>query len=61
MPDDPTPSAFQSLAVGDLGSIPIRIVQDWGHELQVLYELPGFRQFFWVRRVDFIPAPPLVP
>jgi hypothetical protein len=61
MPDDPAPAAFQTVAAGDQGTVAVKIVQDWGHELQVIYELPGFRQFFWIRKADFVPAPPLAP
>ena len=59
--DPPAPAVWHRIAIGDRGTVPVTVVKDYGSCIQVLYETPGFRQFAWVKRSDFVPAPPLVP
>lgn len=61
MPDEPSPSVFRDIAIGDRGTIPVRVVKDWGDVLQVENIASGIgggtiRTLFWVARRDFMPS-----
>jgi len=57
--DDPTQTVHR-IAAGDHGFVPVVVVEDLG-DLKVLYQAPGFRVFFPIRRQDFVPAPAVAP
>jgi len=57
--DDAAPAAHR-ISPGDRGTVPVVVVEDLG-DLKVLYQAPGFRVFFPIRRQDFMPVPVLAP
>jgi len=66
MADAPTPTAWHTIATGDRGSIPVIVLKDLGDVLHVQNIAAGIgggtiRTKLWVKRSDFVPAPPLAP
>jgi hypothetical protein len=58
------PTIWHHIAIRDRGTVPVTIVRDHGHELQVADRPTGRGRVdaaFWVKREDFVPAPPVVP